>query len=154
MPMCSVFGCSERNGHRFPNRAKSPKRFAVWSDFCKRKSFQPGPNARICNKHFLETDFDESSILKKKLVPNCREPCLKKGVVPSVNIKLIAQNKKKPRKLKTDVIQANHTVKIENLLIYRENKKCEIGIQCEMGNETLKKQPKLTMLIKSEYSEY
>lgn len=54
MTLCSVFGCSEPNGHHFPNREKSPKRFSSWLEFYKRKSFQPEQNARICNKHFLE----------------------------------------------------------------------------------------------------
>ena len=85
MPICSVFGCSEpKFGHRFPNRENSPKRFSVWLDFCKRKSFIPGQNARICSKHFLDADFDESSVLKKKMLPSSRESHLKKGVVPSV----------------------------------------------------------------------
>jgi hypothetical protein len=81
MPMCSVFGCNEQNGHRFPNRQKSPKRFAIWTDFCKRKSFRPGQNARICNKHFLESDLDESSVIKKKLMPNSQEPFLKNNAM-------------------------------------------------------------------------
>lgn len=62
MPLCSIFWCTELNGHSFPNREKSSKRFTSWSELCKRKLFQEGQNARICNKHLLETVIDESSI--------------------------------------------------------------------------------------------
>lgn len=146
MPMCSVFGCNERNGHRFPNREKSPKRFAIWTDFCKRKSFRPGQNARICNKHFLESDLDESSVIKKKTMPNSQEPFLKNNAVPSINVDKLVRNKKKPRTsmTSTSVIQTNYNIAEPNILLdiiennVSENKKCEIGIQCELGNETIK----------------
>lgn len=43
------------------------------------KSFKLKQYARICNEHFLEAKVDESfELKKKKLVPNSREPYLKK----------------------------------------------------------------------------
>lgn len=35
MPMCSVFGCNERNGHRFPNRESRLKDLQFGQIFAK-----------------------------------------------------------------------------------------------------------------------
>lgn len=99
MPCCSVYGCRSRqddknnreNGiffHRFPNRNNSPKRFAKWLEYCKRKAFNPTSNSRVCSKHFKKSDFDESQLLKLKLMPNEKliGPRLNKHAIPSAKL--------------------------------------------------------------------
>ena len=97
MPFCSVFGCSNSSKtkkpgeprvsfHTFPNRDKSPKRFKLWLDYCHRKKFTPSKHSTICSRHFKESDFDNSQLLKIRLMPNFRVggPKLNPGSVPSV----------------------------------------------------------------------
>lgn len=88
MPYCSVFGCSNNKGtHRFPNRDNSPVRFNQWTNFCKRKHFKPTNNSVICSHHFKSQDFDDSDILKQKLLGDkykSRAPRLKSGTVPTI----------------------------------------------------------------------
>lgn len=56
--------------HRFPNRDRSPKRFNKWVVYCRRKAFNPNINSRVCSKHFKESDFDKSQLLKLQLMPH------------------------------------------------------------------------------------
>jgi len=88
MPYCSVFGCSNNKGtHRFPNRDNLPVRFNQWTNFCKRKHFKPTNNSVICSHHFKSQDFDDSDILKQKLLGDkykSRAPRLKSGTVPTI----------------------------------------------------------------------
>lgn len=79
-------------------------------------------------------------------MPNSQEPFLKNNAVPSINVDKLVRNKKKPctSMTSTSVIQTNYNIAEPNILLdiiennVSENKKCEIGIQCELGNETIK----------------
>jgi len=69
MACCSVFGCSNNQGtHRFPNHDNSPVRFNKWTNFCEPKFFKPTNNSVICSHHFKSQDFDDSDILKQKII--------------------------------------------------------------------------------------
>ncbi|KAF0709150.1 Uncharacterized protein FWK35_00034559, partial [Aphis craccivora] len=81
MTLCSVFNCNEKSEkqsssgvhfHVFPCRSKSPTRFRIWVNYCKRKNFNPGNGARICSKHFKSTDYNQSDLLRQKLMPNIK----------------------------------------------------------------------------------
>lgn len=85
MPMCCVFGCNEPNGHRFSNRKNRLKVSNLGHFFVKEKNFNQDKMLEFCKKHFLETDFDESSVLKKKFVPNSREQYLEIGFVKNLS---------------------------------------------------------------------
>ncbi|KAL4152882.1 hypothetical protein QTP88_000715 [Uroleucon formosanum] len=93
--LCSVFGCncnsSKNNGpgkiyfYRFPRRDTSPDRFLKWTTFCKRKQFVPGKSSMICSKHFSNEDFNESDLLREKLMPNTKVVVrLKPRVFPTI----------------------------------------------------------------------
>jgi len=81
-------------------------------------------------------------------MPNSQEPFLKNNAVPSINVNDVEQlvrNKKKPRTsmTSTSVIQTNYNIVEPSIILAEienvsENKKCEIGIQYELGNETIK----------------
>ena len=92
MPQCSVFGCHNVSGanktvgyYAFPKREKSPLRFKKWVEKCRRKNFVPTSNARVCGAHFREEDFDESDVLKRRLMEHehFTSPRLKPNAVPS-----------------------------------------------------------------------
>lgn len=92
MPICSAYGCSESDRsktslhfYRFPSREKSPSRYKVWVDFCKRKYFTPTRNSRLCSKHFKFQDFNQSDIMKNKLMPDLKVRInLNPNVVPTI----------------------------------------------------------------------
>lgn len=56
MPQCCVVPlCSSRmSGHRFPKDEQLRKR---WIVAMKRDKYKPTRHARICNKHFLPSDY-------------------------------------------------------------------------------------------------
>jgi len=74
----SVFGCTcyshkeTIHFYRFPKHEKSPQRYKVWVNFCKRKNFIPGKNNSICSSHFKSDDLNESDILRKQLMPDTK----------------------------------------------------------------------------------
>jgi len=80
--LCSVFGCncnsSKNSGpekirfFKFPRRETSPDRFLKWTPFCKRKQFVPGKSLMVCSKHFSNEDFNESDLLREKLMPDTK----------------------------------------------------------------------------------
>jgi len=92
MPICSAYGCSESDRskrslhfYRFPSREKSPGRYKVWVEFCKRKYFTPTTNSRLCSKHFKFKDFNQSDIMKSKLMPDLKVRInLNPNVVPTI----------------------------------------------------------------------
>lgn len=80
--LCSVFGCnfnsSKNNGqgkihfYRFPRRDTSPDRFLKWATFCKRKQCVLRKLSMIYSKHFSNEDFNESYLLREKLMPDTK----------------------------------------------------------------------------------
>lgn len=96
MPYCSVFGCSNnKETHRFPNRDNSHVRFNKWTNFCKRKHFKPTNNSVIRSLHFTVLGFDDSDILKQKLLGDnykLRAPCLKSGTIPTIFVLINNKN--------------------------------------------------------------
>jgi hypothetical protein len=92
MPICSAYGCSESDRsktslhfYRFPTREKSPNRYKVWVEFCKRKYFTPTRNSRLCSKHFKFEDFNQLDIMKNKLMPDLKVRInLNPNVVPTI----------------------------------------------------------------------
>lgn len=90
MPICSESNRSKTSLHfyRFPSREKSSSRYKVWVEFCKRKYFSPTRNSRLCSKHFKFEDFNQSDIMKNKLMPNLKVRInLNPNVVPTIRSK-------------------------------------------------------------------
>lgn len=93
MPACSVYGCSNNSGvhtsvgyYSFPDKGKNRSQYNKWIACMKRKNFVPTKNARVCGIHFKESDFNESDILKIRIMENekFKSPRLKDNVVPSI----------------------------------------------------------------------
>lgn len=107
--MLCVFRYSKLNGYRFPNRKKSPERFASWSDSCKRKSFQSRQNARELAEHVI---WKQNLTNLKKMYAEFLRTLSKERL--------------------SSVIQTNYIAETENPFIFYENvgenNKCGIGI--------------------------
>ena len=91
MPHCAVAVCNSRSGvsyHRFP---KDPKLRKVWVLACKRKDHFNEDKARVCENHFLSSDFERD--LKNELLNLPTKKILKKGAFPTINL-LTNQNKR------------------------------------------------------------
>ena len=65
MPQCSVFGCCNKSGinreftyHQFPCREKQRKIYRQWLAAINRKNWTPTVNAKVCSKHFKESDYE------------------------------------------------------------------------------------------------
>lgn len=90
---CCVYGCNADSSRKrggsifyFPDREKSPIRYKNWLTAINRKGFIPRKwSAGVCEKHFKEEDFQETSILKKRLMPTSKTRLLlKKAAIPSL----------------------------------------------------------------------
>ncbi len=84
MPHCAVAVCKSPSGvsyHRFP---KDPKLRKVWVLACKRKDYFNEDTARVCENHFLASDFERD--LKNELLNLQTKKILKKGAFPSTNL--------------------------------------------------------------------
>ncbi|XP_071853046.1 uncharacterized protein [Apostichopus japonicus] len=103
MPLnCIVGGCtttwSSSNKHisffRFPSPKTDSERYRIWLRFVQRTrsdfegpGISHGEGSRLCSLHFLESDCEDSYILKKRLLPSQNErllPTLKKNAVPTL----------------------------------------------------------------------
>ncbi len=91
MPHCAVAICKSLGGvsyHRFP---KDPKLRKVWVKSCKRKDDFNVDKARVCESHFLSSDFERD--LKNELLNLPTRKILKKSAFPSINL-LTNENKR------------------------------------------------------------
>ncbi|KAF2893942.1 hypothetical protein ILUMI_12231 [Ignelater luminosus] len=146
MPGCSAYGCKNYSGnksnrkngiffYKFPNKNRFPKQFEKWSEYCKRKQFNPTANSHLCSKHFKESDLNQSRLLQLKLMPNEKlwGPRLKSGAVPSV-------------KLLTSEINIETGNSLENSKSSRkcrhEGKQTEINIETGSSSENSKRSRK------------
>ncbi|KAJ4440411.1 hypothetical protein ANN_08552 [Periplaneta americana] len=69
--------------HVFPNREKLLQRFKTWVKKINRKGFTLSKSTVVCSSHFRETDFEESSLLKRRLMKDNRTRMkIKKTSVP------------------------------------------------------------------------
>ncbi|KAL1490052.1 hypothetical protein ABEB36_012796 [Hypothenemus hampei] len=92
---CAVYGCVSDNqsenftvGTKFVGFPKEKHLQSVWKNLCKRKDNFSVKYARICSKHFSESDYKRN--LKHELlgyVPDKYRP-LKKNAVPSITLPL------------------------------------------------------------------
>ena len=100
MPMCAVYGCSERGSgktnvhiHRFPSDEETRK---IWILKCKRSEIFNTESSVICSRHFRQSDYRRH--LKYELL-NIPVPThmiqLKKEAVPSL---FLPSNKRKQTK--------------------------------------------------------
>ncbi|KAL4126059.1 hypothetical protein QTP88_010290 [Uroleucon formosanum] len=161
--LCSVFGCncnsSKNNGpgkinfYRFPGRDTSPDRFLKWTTFCKRKQFVPGKSSKICSKHFSNEDFNESDLLREKLMPDTKVVVrLKPRVVPTIfstqnDISLAStssdsnRQERMSRKRKKEIVKELLKTNINSSLMSLSPRQSyddtvnDKGIQCEIGND-------------------
>ena len=64
MVICAVATCDSRSGRdkvtffSFPNNKELSR---IWTFKCKRKYYSPSEHAKICKKHFTDSDFVMSS---------------------------------------------------------------------------------------------
>lgn len=56
MPSCCVPKCKETGGHQFPREEKIKK---SWLKAIRRVKFEPKSGARVCHKHFKESDYEK-----------------------------------------------------------------------------------------------
>lgn len=90
---CAVYGCAVDNmckgfvpGTMFFSFPKDKEMQAVWKQRCKRKDTFNIKFARVCSKHFIESDYERN--LKHELLgytPAKHRP-LKKDAVPSIHL--------------------------------------------------------------------
>ncbi|KAL0850552.1 hypothetical protein ABMA28_012328 [Loxostege sticticalis] len=78
MPRCCVPNCVETGGHQFPRDVKLKK---LWLKAIRRLKFEPKSGARVCHKHFKESDYEK--IGKYSGIENQRK-ILKKSAIPSI----------------------------------------------------------------------
>ena len=71
MPQCSVLGCAIAGSHRFPTDKNLRKQWCVAvgrEDKTKKgQLWIPGPSARVCRRHFKESDYIDTAYHGKKL---------------------------------------------------------------------------------------
>ncbi|XP_067013647.2 gelsolin-related protein of 125 kDa isoform X2 [Anabrus simplex] len=93
---CCVYKCNSirvkgtfmQSFHRFPDREKSPTRFKLWERKINRQGFKPTKYSVVCSKHFDMDDFEETSLLKRKLIPTQKfQALLKKSAYPKFYLK-------------------------------------------------------------------
>ncbi|KAK5650742.1 hypothetical protein RI129_001771 [Pyrocoelia pectoralis] len=95
MTNCCVYRCTNNPNknkdlsfHSFPNKKTRGKVYKRWLLKINRDRFKPSNRSVVCSAHFLETDYEKTSILRKKLMPNYRNKLvLKKDAVPSVGMR-------------------------------------------------------------------
>lgn len=136
MTNCCVVNCSnnpQRNKnlsfHHFPNKKKHSAIHRAWLVKLKREKFVPTKHSVVCSDHFTENDYDQSSILKKKLMPSCKHKLkLKEDAIPSLKLtgketdvyssKQRASSYLAIKKLKTEVVPSiQSSVSMKMILI-------------------------------------
>lgn len=158
MPACNAYGCSNNSGvHRnvdyyaFPDKSKNRRLYNKWVSCMKRKNFVPTKNSRVCGKHFKEDDFNESDILKIRILKDekFRCPRLKDNAVPS---KFLVGSKEipSPKKRKSNYFKKREVLElIDNSITDSKQEreatqvcecmhvelKTDAEIQCEIGTE-------------------
>ena len=110
MVMCAVATCSTRSGRdnvamfTFP---KEPKLRKAWIFKCRRKNYKPSKHAKICEYHFVDSDFVLSRSFAVSVGFNEKFNLqLKPEAIPSLipepksTSTLLRKKKKSPRKSK------------------------------------------------------
>ena len=78
MVVCAIYGCSEnhrgtRTFFRFPRNKVYQD---IWINCCERKSKINIRSARVCCRHFTESDFKENGIKSRKVLKVDATPSL------------------------------------------------------------------------------
>jgi len=89
MVICAVVTCNSQSGRdknvaffAFPKKGRLRK---LWISKCKRKYFSPSQHSRICEKHFLDSDFKMSRSFAASVGYTLRfQLQLKPDAVPSI----------------------------------------------------------------------
>ena len=120
MVLCAVATCNTRSGRdknvglfHFP---KNPAVRRAWIFKCQRKNYKPSKYARICEKHFVESDFVTSRSFAASIGYNRQFPLrLKPEAIPSVfpAPKNSFQKRKSPRK--STAMEKRHRLEVSNL---------------------------------------
>ncbi|KAK3107158.1 hypothetical protein FSP39_008328 [Pinctada imbricata] len=97
MVMCSAFNCNTRPGQGLAmfHYPKDPRLRKLWIEKLKRKNFSPSNHGKLCEKHFVETDFVVSREFAKSIGFDQKKLRLKDDAVPSI-FALPEQQKKTP----------------------------------------------------------
>jgi hypothetical protein len=92
MKQCAVAICPSPKGVSYHRLPKDPKLRKVWLQSCHRKDEFNHDQARICENHFLPSDFERD--LKNELLKLPTRKLLKKGSLPTLN--LLPNERKRP----------------------------------------------------------
>jgi hypothetical protein len=71
MVYCAAFGCNNQarkgNGLSFFSFPKDSNLRKVWTHYCKRWNFVPGPSHRLCSAHFSKDSFAQDPLTMAEL---------------------------------------------------------------------------------------
>jgi hypothetical protein len=84
MKHCAVAVCPSPQGVSYHRIPKDPKLRKIWLLACKRKDDFNHDEARVCENHFLPTDFKRD--LMNELLHLPQRKILKKGTFPTLNL--------------------------------------------------------------------
>lgn len=89
MVYCAAFGCNNQakkgNGLSFFSFPKDSNLRKVWTHYCKRWNFVPGPSHRLCSAHFSKDRFTQDPLRMAELgVQGKFQARLKPDAVPSI----------------------------------------------------------------------
>ena len=88
---CKIrYGCEgkreRKNGVSFFRFPREKKMYDIWAVKSKIGHNFKAQKAFICSEHFTTDDYDQGYLLKKKLMPDCKQaPTLKHDAIPSTN---------------------------------------------------------------------
>lgn len=128
---CAIYGCSSDNSkkvkdsplrfYRFPSNENVRKKWI--SSCCRADKFNPDI-ARVCSKHFLESDFLRNLQHEFLNYTPKSGPKLKADVVPSVNLpkgKIVESGRTTRRKLYCESSES-----VSKILLKRYVEQCQI----------------------------
>ena len=109
MPMyCCIYGCKndselhpDKHFHQFPSNKKLK---TSWIQRVNRDGFTPSKYTYVCSDHFLETDYSKPN---PDTPLQFRRKGLKRGTIPSVNLKGSEEDERVPRRHTFTSFKAN-----------------------------------------------
>ena len=125
---CSVYGCfnssdnnSDLSFHDFPSHKKTRD---AWVKRIRRDDFVPTTSSYVCAKHFNESDFSKPNL---DTPPHLRRKGLKRGTIPSLNLRGTNEDEKiekrqsftssKARKVEVAVQEASSSTIDEDVVV-------------------------------------
>lgn len=95
MVYCAAYGCTNVHtkgcGKSFFNFPKDARRRKIWTIFCKRESFVPTTNHRLCSDHFTKNQLQRDPAHLERLGYEGARTRLKVDAVPDVPLPIHAK---------------------------------------------------------------